>query len=250
MRHGPVALLLVAAVGTASRVEAQRGNGSDYLFRPPVATMTFHGGFANPAAGSDLFSFSMQELTIGKSDFLSGSFGLDLALMLRGPLDFVVGFSQAESRTRSEFRDWVDNNDQPIEQTTRFKRQPYTASVRYNFTTRGRQVGSIAWVPARFVPFVGIGGGVMRYRFEQVGDFIDTGTLEVFPDRFVEEAWSPIAQLSAGATWSIHPLWQVVGEVRYLRGKGERSQTGDDFVGFERLDLSGVNTTIGISLRF
>ena len=249
-RRGLMVLISLAAASGAPSAAAQRSNGPDYLFRAPAATITLHGGFANPTAGSDIFSFTMDELTVGKSDFLSGSIGVDLALMLQGPLDLVVGFSRAESRTRSEFRDWVDNNNLPIEQTTRFLRQPFTASLRYNFASRGRQVGSIAWIPARFVPFIGIGGGVMRYRFEQVGDFIDTVTLEVFPDQFVQQAWSPVAQASAGATWSIRPLWQIVGEVRYLRGKGERSRSGDDFVGFERLDLSGLNTTIGISLRF
>lgn len=234
----------------APSLHAQRGSGGDFRFEPPGAVLTVHGGLAAPTAGSELFRFTTDELTVRRSDFVAGSFGIDLALMLNGQSDFVLSYARDRSSTGSEFRDWVDNFGQPIRQTTTFLREPLTASLRYNLVPRGRQVGSLAWIPTRLVPFVGVGGGLMRYRFEQVGDFIDMGTLDVFYDEFTEKGWSPVGQLSAGASWNLNPYLLFHGEVRYLRAKGDRTGAGDDFQGFGRLDLSGMSTMFGLSLRF
>lgn len=252
MRTAAIAavLILVPSLGAPAGLDAQRGSGGDYRFRAPVATLTVHGGLAMPRARSELFSFTTQELTLARSDFVAGSFGADLALMLGDRMDLVLGVVRDQSLNDSEFRDWVDNNDLPIEQTTRFLRQPFTAGIRYHFAERGRSVGSYAWIPTRFVPFVGIGAGLMRYEFEQAGDFIDMATLDVFSDRFLEEGWSPVLQGSAGASWNLNPYLQVVGEFRYLRARGDAGGSGDDFQGFGRLDLSGLSTMFGLSLRF
>lgn len=251
MRLGPPgSIALVAAFVLSSAASAQEYGGRGFRFRPPSATLTVHGGLAAPTAGSELFRFTTDELTVDRSDFVAGSFGFDVAIMLGDRTDFVLGFMRDQSTTGSEFRDWVDNLGAPIEQTTTFLRQPLTATLRYSFASRGHRIGSYAWIPTRVVPFVGVGGGLMKYRFEQVGDFIDMGTLDVFSDRFVEEGWSPVGQVGGGATFNLTPHLQFVGEVRYLRAKGDRTGSGDDFQGFGRLDLSGTSTVFGISLRF
>lgn len=251
MRLGPTGTFALAvALASATAAPAQQAyGGRGFRFQPPSATVTVYGGLASPSAGSELFRFTTSELTIDRSDFVAGTVGVDFAFMLGDRTDLVLSLTRDESRTGSEFRDWVDNFGQPIEQTTSFLRQPLTASVRYNLTSRGRRIGSYAWVPARIVPFVGAGAGLMKYRFEQVGDFIDMGTLDVFTDRFTEEGWSPVAQLSGGATVNLTPHLQFVGELRYLRAKGDATGTGD-FQGFGRLDLSGASSMFGISLRF
>ncbi len=55
----------------------------------------------------------------------------------------------------------------------------------------GRSIGRFAWIPNRFAPYVGAGGGAMWYRFRQEGDFIDFDTLKVFPDTFDSDGWTP-----------------------------------------------------------
>jgi hypothetical protein len=244
----PVAALLL--LGPAIVGAQPRGAGRDFRFGPPSATLTVHGGLAIPTAGSDLWTQTTQEFTVSRSDFTAGSIGIDLAFALAERTDFVLGFTRDESYANSEFRDYVDGDGFPIQQFTRFKRLPFTASVRYNLASRGRTIGSYAWIPNRVVPFVGAGVGMMRYEFEQAGDFIDMGTMEVFYDRFVEKGWSPLVQGSAGATVNLNPYLQFVGEVRYVRARGRPSGSGDDFQGFERLDLSGMSTVFGIALRF
>lgn len=241
--------LVVGAFLDASAVAgAQRGSGDGFLFAAPRVNLTFHGGVAQPLARSDLFSFTTDELTLGRSDFRSGNFGLDLATRLSPRTELVIGFDWSRSDARSEFRDWVDNNNLPIEQSTFFSRTPFTVNLRYFLADRGQQVGSLAWIPARVVPFVGVGAGLIRYQFEQAGDFIDTGTLNVYADRLTAEGWSSALQASAGAQWNLNQRLMLTGEVRYLNGSGDPGRPSGDFVGY-KLDLSSVTTLLGITLR-
>ncbi len=108
------AILSGGLVTCASAAEAQSARG--FLFREPRVTVTVFGGVALPSAGSDLFDFTTDELTVGKNDFNAPDFGADFAVRVSPRFDVTLGFAQSGSRTRSEFRDWVDNNDQPIVQ--------------------------------------------------------------------------------------------------------------------------------------
>jgi opacity protein-like surface antigen len=241
-------IAVAALLSLASPAFAQRGTGDGFLFRQPTASFTVYGGLAQPLAGGDLFSFTRSELTIDRADLRSGSIGFDLALKNSPRIDLVFSFERSATTTRSEFRDWVDNNNLPIEQTTVFRRVPLIASVRYFLADRGRQVGSVAWIPAQFTPFVGLGGGLIGYRFEQVGDFIDQSTLNVFSDRLEAKEWTGALQASAGAQWTLSPHVLLTGEFRYLHATGDPSKPNGDFVGY-KLDLSGVTTLLGITFR-
>lgn len=246
-RSKHIAGIVAALVATTSMVEAQSAKG--FLFREPRVTVTVHGGVALPSAGSDLFDFTTDELTLGRNDFNAANFGADLAVRLSPRWDLAFGFTQAGSRERSEYRDWVDNNDQPIEQVTKFSRVPVVASVRYHPLPRGRQVGTLAWIPAAFDPWIGAGVGVMRYSFVQHGDFIDFEDPDnpvVFTDHFESKGWANVGQLSAGGGWNLSPRTQLTLELRYIRASDELD---GDFVGFDRLDLSGLATSLGVTLR-
>ena len=96
-------------------------------------------------------------------------------------------------KRRSEFRHFIDNNDQPIEQTTTFRRVPITIGVKQYLTSTGRSIGKFAWIPSRFAPYVGAGGGTMFYSFRQDGDFIDFQTNDVFPSYYASSGWTGTA---------------------------------------------------------
>lgn len=247
MRRRLVVLLGVLLVSSAGPVAAQR-SGEGFLFKEPRASIFVFGGFAQPRASSQLFDFTFDELTLGRSDFAGGDFGADVALHVGARTDLVLGFASSSARERSEFRDWVDNNDQPIEQYTRFSRVPLGASLRYHLRPRGRSIGSVAWIPtAAFVPWVGVGAGMMKFRFEQAGDFIDYQTFDVFSDRFVSTGWAPYLQGAVGGGWNISQHWLVNGELRYVTG---RAELGSAFEGFDKLDLSGLTAAVGLGFRF
>lgn len=246
-RHVGVFLVSWLLAGVPATADAQSARERGFLFREPPAALTLFGAFASPSARSDLYQFSFDELTLGRGDLAGLSHGFDLAIRLNSRWDVVGGVMFARSAHRSEFRDFVDLDDQPIQQTTTLSRVPLGASLRYHLTPRGQSIGSRAWIPARFTPWIGLGGGAMQYRFSQRGDFVDYETLNIFADQFVTRGWAPFAQGSVGAGWSLIPNLQLTGELRYVRARGTN---GADFVGFERIDLSGLKSAVGLTVRF
>jgi len=222
--------------------------GDGYLFHAPIATITVRGGYSRAMAGSDVFDEVTSQLTLDRGDFSSLTFGGDFALHLGGPVDAVLSAGYSRAKHKSEFRDLVDNNDLPIEQTTTFERLPLTASLRYNLAAPGRSIGRLAWIPSRVVPYVGAGIGGMRYRFKQEGDFVNYATNAVFPSVIDSEAeWTFVAQGMAGVDYNFSPRLGLSFDARYLHANGE---LGPSFQGYERIDLSGVSATVGLSARF
>lgn len=246
MGHLLFAVLAVGLLAVAS-AEAQTA-GDGFLFKPPSGTFTFRGGFDRASAGSDIFTFVTNELTLGRWDFSTATLAADFTHRLSPRVDLVVfSVATARSSTPSEFRDFVDNNRRPIQQTTTFQRVPLTASVKTYFTNTGRLVGNFAWIPARYAPYVGAGGGAMWYRFRQEGDFIDFDTTRVFADDFTSSGWTPTVQAFAGADISLGPRWALTTEARYQWAKARMSA---DFAGFDRIDLSGLAVTTGFTVRY
>jgi opacity protein-like surface antigen len=234
---------------TTAPLAAQPGSGNGFLFRPPAASLTFYGGLAAPAASGGVHALATRELTVDRSDFQSGAFGFDLAVSVRPRLEIVASVEKSRSANASEYRDWVDNNDQPIEQVTRFERMPITVSARYYLADRGRRIGSVAWIPASLVPFVSAGIGTVGYTYEQVGDFVDEETLNVFSARLRSRGWTAALQGGAGLQWSLSPRLLVTGDLRYLHASGDGDAPNADFAGY-RVNLSGVSSMVGLTLRF
>ena len=48
--------------------------GGGFLFGAPTYTFTVRAGYANARAGSDIFSFATQQLTLTRNDFSAPSF--------------------------------------------------------------------------------------------------------------------------------------------------------------------------------
>lgn len=247
MRLGRSAvLLLTATVFAVARPSHAQSAGDGFLFRVPSFSWGVHAGFDRASAGSDLFAFVTRELTLDRADFSSATFGNKLAIRLSPSNDLVFDVTYSNANRRSEFRDWVDQNDLPIEQNTSLRRIPITLSFRHYLSSRGRAIGRFAWIPARRATYVGAGAGMMRYRFHQVGDFVDFETLNVFPDEFESTAWTPVLHAFAGVDLALGQRLMLTGEGRYTWAKGP---VGRDYVGFNRIDLSGVSVTAGLSIR-
>ena len=174
-------VLVLCALGAPLQLFAQSRYGGDgFLYGHPNVFVTVRGGLAQPMARSDVFAFSEKNLTLSQSDYLSGSWGLDVGVRLASRLEFQVGVAHSSRSADSEFRDWVDNDKKPIEQRTTFRRTPMTVGLKYYLMSPGRSLGKLAWVPSKVTPYVAAGGGVVSYLYRQSGDFVDFKTLDVF----------------------------------------------------------------------
>jgi hypothetical protein len=241
-----VVCLAIAATVVSSTLSAQ-SSGTGFLFGEPKGSIVFRGGYALATANSDLFSFTANRLTLDRRAFSSPAVDIDLALQLAPRTDIVLAVSYAGVNKGSEFRDFVDQSDNPIQQTTTFQRVPVTVGVREYLMSRGRAVGNFAWIPARFAPYAGVGAGMMWYRFRQNGDFVDFDTNDVFTARLVSSGWTPAASATAGAVYTVSPRLALTGQGSFLWARG---RLGGDFSGFNRIDLSGLSATAGLLVRF
>ena len=220
---------------------------SDFLFRRPSVSLGVRGGWAVPRAESEIFVFTTEQLTVDRSDLSGFAVQGDLAARVRDRIDVVLSVGHSQSKVRSEFRDFVDTEDLPIEQTTSFLRTPITLGVKAYLKDRGRSVSRFAWVPSAWAPYVGAGAGLMVYEFTQTGAFVDYETLDIFSKNFSSRGATPAAHLAAGMELSLGKYLLATGEARYLWSGADMSR---DFVDFDRIDLSGFQITVGAAARF
>jgi hypothetical protein len=241
--------LLLSAVPLALVVgDAQAQDG--FLFEAPIVTLTLRAGPMLYRAQSDLFDEITQNLTLNRSDFRAPTVGAELVFTTMPRLDVAVGLGWSRTENHSEFRDLVEQdaqgNELPIRQVTSLRTVPLTASLRYQLLSRGRQISDLAWVPRRTTPYVGAGAGITWYALEQEGDFVN------FHDFSIAEAVIG----SSGMQATVHGLagidYWLTGrlglniEARYTHGSVKPQQ---GFADFDRLDLSGLQVTAGLSLR-
>jgi hypothetical protein len=250
LRLSPIGLisvsLLVVFAPLAGKVASAQTRGDGFLFQPPTGSVTFHVGMARANDGSEIFAFTRELLTLEKGDFNSISLGFEYAHRLDDRFDVFGSVGYAGASERSEFRDWVDENELPIEQTTRFTRVPLSVGGRMYLLPRGHAVGRFAWIPATVSPHIAAGVGMIWYRFQQNGDFV-VDDAEIVSDKLSSSGWSPYVHAGGGLDITLSPRLLLASEVRYGWGRAEMQE---DFSGFEEIDLSGITASVGLKIRF
>lgn len=263
----PVARLLVGAVvaGLALSIPEAAHAQSDFLLKRPALTISVFGGWAMPGEDSDLFDFARQELTLDDGDFSSALGMVEAALRVTERLDVALGLEHTSRSVASEMREWVTIDDLPIPRTTKFSRTRFLASGKAYLLPRGRSISQYAWVPYRWSPYIGAGGGISHYEFSQAGDFVvepdetdesETGdtdesetddTAEIFEDRLESDGSGLTAHVLVGAQLSLTPRFLLRGEYRYIWGSADVNDS--DFLGFNPIDLSGSRVMLGVAVR-
>ena len=240
---------LLTFVASAAPVGAQN-SGKGFLFKRPAGSFSLRGGYALANAGSGVFDDAVTQLTLDKRDFSSWAFGGDISYAPTPRLDLVFDGQVSIASRNSEFREFIDNNDKPIEQATKFSRIPLTVDLKYYVTDRGREVSQFAYIPSRYATYIGVGAGAMYYRFKQNGDFIDfdTDNLEVFSTSIEDSGWTPTVNGLAGFDYSLGPWLALSFEGRYQWARAQLDP--DTFVGYDKIDLSGFTGTVGFRVRF
>lgn len=224
---------------------SQQGTG--FAFAAPRGFFALKFGLLLPRAESDIYTFNAEQLTLDLNSYNAPLFGVDVGVAVSNRVDLVFGFEYSSAAPVSEFRDFVDEFGAPITQQTRLRQVPLTAGVRVNLVERGRSVGSYAWVPKTVIPYVGGGGGITWWKYEQFGDFVDFVDFTIFTEFFATQGWAPSAHLFGGVDFSVSPRWVINVEGRYNWASG---QLAPAFTGFEPIDLAGFRLMGGVSIRF
>jgi hypothetical protein len=248
-------LLAAAATGAAAQSPSSQSpppasGARDFLFGRPDGSLSVRGGWVFARAGSDVFDFVEDRLTVDDGDFNTASFATDYGIAFGQRADVVIGFDYSRAAVASEYRQFVDNNRLPIEQTTTLQEVNLTGSIRFALRPRGRAVGSLAWIPRAVVPYAGAGGGALWYEFKQAGDFVDEGVpppQPVFTDLFRSKGWTPSAHVFGGVDVRLYHRWFLTFDGRYVWAAAD---LGDDFERFEPIDLAGFRFGAGINVLF
>ncbi len=242
----------VALLATTGAIPAAAQQSADFLLGAPKVALTIKAGFAQPRAGSggdteSLWDFTRKQLTVDTPDLSGTTIAGELAIRAAERLDVTLSFGYSLSATRSEFREWVDMDDLPIEQTTEFSTFPLTVGVKAYLLDRGRALGRFAYIPRKWNPYLGVAGGAVWYRFEQFGDFVDFETLDIFRTTFRSAGRGATVHFLGGMEVSLNNHVMLVGEGRYALASAPLES---EFVGFPDLDLAGFQITAGLSLRY
>ena len=241
------------ASGRSSRTEAEtervQPTEPDFLFGKPRLTIGLRGLSVNPLADSDILSFITKQLTLEKKDFRAKGFAFDLGLPVSSRLNTIAALEYNRAGASSEDRSFIEADGFLIQQDTHLTRFNLTGSLELALIPRGRSIGQFAWIAAPVVPYVGAGGGLLWYRFEQTGDFVDSldPELPIFSDQLSSEGWTTNAQVFAGVDIKMTRRLLLTAETRYVWAN---ATMGMDFVGFEPIDLSGLRIAVGIRLLF
>jgi hypothetical protein len=138
----------------------------------------------------------------------------------------------------TSYREYVRQDDSPIQQTLRLSIVPIGLSLR--LVPTGRNV--------KVAPFAVVGIDAMIYKYEEFGDFIDffDPNREIIADSFISDGVGFGFHAGGGVRFAVSDDFSIVGEARYFWSK---TQMNDDFSQNE-LDLGGLSATLGFHVRF
>ncbi len=245
--------LLVAcwAIAVLLTLATPASGQEGFFFGPPRTKVALRSGLMLHRAGGDLFDFFRSELTLDRSDMLGPSATGEVGIYAAPRLDLVLGVGVSRAEPSTEVRDWLDENDQPIRQTTLLQVVPVTASLRFYPLSRGRRISSLAWIPARTTPYIGAGGGIAWYRLRQSGEFVqedpETDSGVIFADDFASSSTLGIGHVFGGVEY-----WWTKGSGISLEGRYNfaRATPEGDFSDWDTLDLSGLQLSLGVLFRW
>jgi opacity protein-like surface antigen len=244
----------IAAAAPADQAPATPANQPprptpDFLFGEPRGAVGVRGSWVFARAGSDVFDFVRQQLTVDQRAFDAPAVGADLALTVTSRIDAVIGFEFSQASAASEYRNFVDNNRQPIEQTTQLKEANVGGTLRVALRPRGVGISRFAWIPRTVTPYVGAGGGFLWYEFTQSGDFVDvlSPNLAVFSDVITSQGWTPSAHALGGVDVKVFRRVFATVEGRYLWAAATLQRRFEDF---DPIDLAGFRVSAGLNVLF
>ena len=178
--------------------------------------------------------FNDHPLLFEIEDFNSMTIGGEYLFGIGSNFEAGVGLGFTQRTVHSIYADLVRPGDIEIEQELKLKQVPVTFTGRFLFLPRGSSVE----------PYVGAGLVAIRYRYSEVGEFVDEFG-DIFPERYVADGVAVGPMILGGVRAPINN-WTVGGEFRWQKAEGKDLRQ-EGFLG-DKLDLGGwhVNFTFGV----
>ncbi len=141
----------------------------------------------------------------------------------------------------SVYRDFVDIDFTEIEQDLRLRVIPVSAVVRFLPFGRAGQVQ----------PYLGAGVSALNWKYSETGEFVDfDNNNAIFEDHYVESGTVLAPVVLGGLRMPINgDVYALNAELRYQWGKGNTGGFDNGFLA-EKINLGGLNFTLGFQIRF
>lgn len=182
---------------------------------------------------TDALAFEMRDF---RSGHVSGEWNVGV-----GPrIEFSAGVGYHGRTVQTLYRDLVDPDGFDIPVDLQLKIVPITGLVRFlPFGGHGD-----------LQPYVGFGISALRFRYSEIGSFVDPITLDIDDHHYVTTGTAFGTALVGGLRVPLGgDVYALTLEGRYDFGSGD---TGGDAAGFvaDKIDLSGGNFSVGFLIRF
>jgi hypothetical protein len=233
------AILMALACGTARAQSATASRAFQLRL----------GGFF-PSGGDEFWDETEDVFTLRMSDFDGFVFGASFVGSVSNRVEIGGNLDFYRRTVRSSYSGIVDSAGFPILHDSRLTLTPLTVDVRLLPGGRHRIVrgGRAALKP---VFYLGGGGGVNFWEYEEVGDFldfeVDPQQPPIFYGRFLDDGAALELHALAGVEFPMSPGFNFVLEARY--SWSDETLDGD-FAGLGRIELGGLSTYAGASFRF
>jgi len=244
MRGAGIVIAVATVLFPAVPAAAQPGRGA------PEDAFQIRMGMFLPTGDSDFWDATEDVFTISTSDLDDFVLGFTFLRSVSNEVELGFNLDFYEGSQRSQYRDWVDSLGFPILHDTDLEVIPLTVDVRfipggrYRMRPGGRQI-----VKPLF--YVGLGGGLAFWDYEEVGDFLDFSfdPPEIFPARFTDDGVAFEFHGLAGAEIPIGRATNLLFEARYSIAEDD---LGGDFgdLAETNIDLGGTSFFGGVSFRF
>lgn len=235
------AAVAVAATLTPAAAQAQisRVTGADTRQSFGVNLGGFFPKGEDSRIENDVLIENRNSLIFDIGNFRGFSVGAEYLFGLTDYIEAGADISFYQRTVPSIYADFVHDDNREIEQDLKLRIIPVTASIRFIPTGRNATVQ----------PYIGIGAGILNWRYSETGEFVDFTDESIFRDRFVASGTEVAPVVIGGIRFLAEDVWTVGGEVRWQKADGE---TGGRPAGFlaDKIDLGGWTANFNVHFRF
>lgn len=190
-------------------------------------------------AADDVWVENLNTLSFDIKDFRGATVNGEWTVTFNERVEVGLGAGFYQRTVPSFYRDYVNLNGAEIEQDLKLRVVPVSAVVR--FLPFGRA--------GMLQPYVGGGISALNWRYSETGEFVDFfDGFAVFRDRYVANGTAIGGAVLGGVRLPLGgDIYALNTELRYQFGSGDLKDNG--FL-TEKIDLSGLNFTVGFQIRF
>ena len=194
-------------------------------------------GLFMPSMRSDLWDINIENLTLDRADMMKEFYAAEYEAYLNRDFSFTLEVGSYGKTHFAKYRDFEYGDGSPIYQNVSLRIVPIEAG--FNYYPMGHR--------GRVNPYLGFGGGVYAWTYQQWGDFIN------FDDLSVQEGFAESKRFGFGLNGRLGIVFRfqqrlavaLEGKYLYLR-----SRLSGDFEEFAPLDMSGLSIGAGLMFFF